>query len=141
MSDVEVDGPMPPEFSGFAAAARKGRLAFPKCARCGRFHWYPMPRCPHCRSADIEWQPVSGPAQVFSFTIVRYPFDKRRADALPYVVALVTFADAPGVRLITNIVGPDSLDVAIGDDVEPQFAPGDPVGAVVSFRRVRGDVK
>lgn len=133
--DIEA---LPPEFSGFAAAAREGHIAFPKCGRCGRFHWYPMPRCPHCRSADIAWQPVSGSAEVFSFTIVRYPFDKRRAEGLPYVVALVTFVDAPGVRLITNIVGDDALDVAIGDRVEPVFASDDPSCAVVVFRRSKG---
>lgn len=129
---------VPPEFDGFAANAREGRIAFPKCTACGRFHWYPMPRCPHCRSAGIRWQAVTGVGEVFSFTIVRHPFDTRRADALPYVVALVTFADAPDVRLITNIVGPDALSVAIGDKVEPVFAPDDPCEAAVVFRRTKG---
>lgn len=138
MSEAAAVEVHPPEFDGFAAHARDGRVAFPKCADCGRFHWYPMPRCPHCHSGDITWQPIAGRGEVFSFTIVRYPFDKRRADALPYVVALVTFADAPGVRLITNIVGEGALDVAIGDRVAPIFAPDDPRGAVVVFQRSKG---
>lgn len=138
MSDIDAAGPRPPELDGFLANARQGRIAFPRCGACGRFHWYPMPRCPHCRSSAIAWQPVAGRAEVFSFTIVRHPFDKRRAEALPYVVALVTFADAPGVRLITSIVGAGALDVSIGETVEPLLAPDDPLGAVVTFRRSKG---
>lgn len=138
MSETDVAGPMPPEFDGFLANVSDGRIAFPRCRACGRFHWYPMPRCPHCRSTDIDWQPVAGPAQVFSFTIVRHGFDKRRAAALPYVVGLVTFADAPGVRLVTNIVGTGALEIAIGDAVVPIFASDDPHGAAVVFRRKKG---
>ena len=63
-----------------------------------------MPRCPHCRGHDITWRPIAGRAEIFSFTHVLHPFDKSRAHTLPYVVALVIFADAPGIRLITNIV-------------------------------------
>lgn len=126
-----------PEFEGFAANAREGRLAFPWCGACGRFHWYPMPRCPHCRAAGIAWKPVSGNGDVFSFTEVRHAFDKSRRGQLPYIVALVTFADAPGVRLVTNIIGADAADVRIGDAVAPVFPDRGDVTATVTFRRVR----
>lgn len=108
-----------PEFRSILKSAEAGQICFPRCGDCHRFHWYPMPLCPHCRSAHIEWRPVQGPAQLFSWTVVRHPFDAKLADMVPYVVGLVTFADAPGVRLITNIVDADAATLRIGMELEP----------------------
>ncbi len=108
-----------PEYAGFAANLAEGRLAFPRCRDCGRFHWYPKPVCPHCRSTAIEWRPVRGRGVVYSFTTVHHAFDEKWRGSLPYVVALVTFEDAPGVRLITNLTGVAPKDVRIGAAVEP----------------------
>lgn len=127
---------MLPEFAGFFENAREGRLAFPHCPACDRFHWYPMPRCPHCQNAGWLWRPVSGPGEIHTFTSVRHAFDKSWGDRLPYTVALVTIADAPGVRLITNIVDAAPSDLRIGDPVEPIFpAPHGPMDLIV-FRPV-----
>jgi len=126
----------PPEFDGFFAALGHRALAFPCCAACGRFHWYPMKRCPHCGSGDIGWQEVGGEGEVFSWTAVRHAFDPAYADRLPYVVALVEFADAPGVRLVTNVAA-DPAALRIGMKVRPAFAAGDAPDAV-AFRPVDG---
>lgn len=130
MADVD----MPPEFAGFFEAARNGKLAFPRCGDCGRFHWYPMPRCPHCRSHRLTWATIAGQGEIFSFTEVRHAFDKRRRDRLPYVVGLVTFADAPGVRLITNIVDALPAGLRIGQKVEPVFPSDAAEPILVHFR-------
>jgi uncharacterized OB-fold protein len=128
----------PPEFAGFAANAREHRIAFPHCEACRRFHWYPMPQCPHCQSGRIAWKPVSGAGTIFSFTEVRHAFDKSRRDRLPYIVAMVTFHDAPGVRLITNVVGADLAELAIDANVEPVFPPSGDPDATVCFRLTKG---
>lgn len=137
MSEGDAASLNSPEFDGFRTNASQGRLAFPRCNACKRFHWYPMPRCPHCRSAEIAWAPIDGRGEIFSYTIVRHAFDKSRRDQLPYTVALITFADAPGVRLITNIIEADAGALAIGDAVEPVFAK-DGGAAPVLFRPARG---
>ena len=108
-----------PLFRSFFVAARAGSLAFPWCGACERFHWYPMPRCPHCRGAGIEWRPVVGTAKVYSWSVVRHGFDAAWAERLPYIVALLEFADAPGVRLITNLVDIDPEAVEMGMPVTP----------------------
>ena len=113
--------PLNAEFAGFFDSARRGALSFPRCGTCTRFHWYPMPLCPHCRSADVRWQAVSGRGELFSFTSVRHAFDPKRAGQLPYTVGLVTFADAPGVQFITNIIGAPAEDLRIGMPVEAVF--------------------
>jgi len=123
-----------PEFAGFRENARAGYVAFPHCRTCGRFHWYPMPLCPHCRGRDIEWRRVAGTAEIFSFTRVMHPFDPSRVGALPYIVALVTFPDAPGVRLITNIIGEGLDALRIGQTVVPRFTSDEYGRPMVVFR-------
>lgn len=122
-----------PEFAGFFAHARQGHLCFPYCQACGRFHWYPMPRCPHCQHAGWHWQRVSGAGEIFSFTTVRHAFDQSRRDALPYVVALITFADAPGVRLVTNIDA-EAGALRVGQRVEPVFGASNGNDGRIVFR-------
>jgi len=107
-----------PEFHAFFAHLREGRVAFPRCNDCGKLHWYPMKLCPHCQSSDIGWQPMRGPGELWSWTIVRHPFDPSYADKVPYVVALVTYPDAPGIRLIANIEGVPLDGLKIGMPLE-----------------------
>ena len=123
-----------PEFTGFFDSVRRGVLSFPRCGACSRFHWYPMPLCPHCRSADVRWQTVSGRAELFSFTSVRHAFESKYVDRLPYTVGLVTFADAPGVQFITNIVDAPAEALAIGMPLEAVFDRADE--GLVLFRPV-----
>jgi len=125
---------MPPEFAGFFDNARAGRLAFPHCPDCGKFHWYPMPRCPHCLGRAIEWRRIDGTGEIFSFTRVMHPFDKARAHRLPYIVALVIFSDAPGIRLVTNIVSDGAAELRIGMAVTPLFGTDDDGRALVEFQ-------
>lgn len=54
MTDEQI-----PEFAPFWRNVAERRLCFPRCEACGRFHWYPLTRCPHCFSADIEWRASS----------------------------------------------------------------------------------
>ncbi len=107
-----------PEFVGYFEGLRSGKISFPFCKACGRSHWYPMPLCPHCLSDRITWRPVSGTGKVWSWTVVRHAFDKRFTDKLPYVVALITFEEAPGIRLVANLEGATDSDLRIGLSVE-----------------------
>ena len=100
-----MTAPHLPEHVEFFEHLRAGNLCFPRCRDCNLFHWYPKSACPHCQSAALTWRAVAGRGEVFSFTVVHHAFDEKSKGRLPYIVALVTFADAPGVRLITNIVG------------------------------------
>lgn len=107
------------EFLPFWEGLRAGRISFPKCEDCGRLHWYPMKRCPHCKSSRIAWTAVQGEGTLHTFTIVRFPFSPELRDQLPYVVALVEFPDAPGVRLITQLVDVPHEAIRIGMKLKP----------------------
>jgi uncharacterized OB-fold protein len=91
-----------------------------------------MKACPHCRSRAISWQRIDGTGSLYSWTIVRHAFDPAYRDRLPYIVALVEFPDAVGVRLIANLdADPNAL--AIGMAVKPRFADGVRNGTTVTF--------
>ena len=118
-----MTAPHLPEHVEFFEHLRAGNLCFPRCRDCNLFHWYPKSACPHCQSAALTWRAVAGRGEVFSFTVVHHAFDEKSKGRLPYIVALVTFADAPGVRLITNIVGVAPEALRIGAAVQPVFPP------------------
>lgn len=89
-------------------------LAFQRCTSCGTFRNPPVPICYHCRSTGTEWSPVSGEGTVYSFTIVTHPVAPELASKGPFNIALVEFPDAPGVRLITNVVDAEPAELSVG---------------------------
>jgi len=109
-----------PSTEPFWQAARERRLVAPRCADCGRFRLPPTPFCPHCQSTAVDWTELSGRAVVYTFTVVRgYP----GLPDITLVPAVVDLPDAPGARLVTNVVGCDPADVAIGAELTVDFHP------------------
>ncbi len=112
----------PGEFRPFWDGLRRQRISFPRCTACGRTHWYPMNRCPHCLGGDFDWPAVSGRASLHSWTVVRRAFSPEWTARLPYVVGLVEFGEVPGTRLITNIVDCALADLAVDMALDPVFS-------------------
>jgi uncharacterized OB-fold protein len=77
-----------------------------------------MPGCPHCGSAEVAWVRVAGIGRVFSYTVIHHASVPALQEHLPYNVVLVEFDDAPGVRLITNLVDSSHDSIEIGMQVE-----------------------
>lgn len=109
-----------PATEPFWQAARERRLVAPRCADCGTFRLPPTPFCWRCQSAGVDWTELSGRAVVYTYTVVDgYP-------GLPDVTlvpAVVDLPDAPGARLVTNVVGVDPADVSIGTELTVDFHP------------------
>jgi hypothetical protein len=104
----------------FWQAAKEERLVAPKCADCGTFRLPPTPFCPSCQSKNVDWTELSGQAEVFSFSVVHgFP----GIPDITLVAAVLDLPDAPGARLVSDIVGVDPASVAIGDRVEVFFSP------------------
>lgn len=117
-------------------AAAEHRLVVQRCDACGTARHPPSPVCPTCAATGVRWDDVAPRGVVYTFTVVRQPFLPGTEDVVPYVVAAVELDDAPGVRLFTNVVGPDALDVAIGDAVDIVFEDMGPEYAVPRAVRV-----
>jgi uncharacterized OB-fold protein len=87
----------------FWSALANGSLSFPRCSNCLHFQWYPEDACDDCHSQDLVWTPVRPSASVHCFTVLRRAllpgFDT------PLTIVLVDIDEAPGVRMITNLIG------------------------------------
>jgi len=104
----------------FWQAAKEDRLVAPKCADCGTFRMPPTPFCPSCQSREVEWPRLSGRAVVYSFSVVHgFP----GLPDITLVAAVLDLPDAPGARLVSNVIDVDPAKVEIGDEVEVVFAP------------------
>ncbi len=97
-------------------AAAEHRLVVQRCTSCGRTRLPPAPVCAACRSAEADWQEVSGRGQVYTYTVVHRPISA--GQALPFVVAVIALEDSGGLRLLSNLVGVDPERVEIGLPVE-----------------------
>jgi uncharacterized OB-fold protein len=107
-----------PSTEPFWLAARERRLVAPRCAGCGTFRLPPTPFCWRCQSAAVNWTELSGRASVYTYTVVDgYP----GLPDITLVPAVVDLPDAPGARLVTNIVGVHPADIAIGTELTVDF--------------------
>lgn len=115
--------------------AREDKLLLQRCGDCGTLRFFPRLLCTECGSENTEWDEVSGRGTVQSFTVVhRAAFPEFQAQT-PYIIALIDLEEGP--RMMTNIIGDDAHDVAIGDAVTVAFEERGRDGAKVpQFRRV-----
>lgn len=102
----------------FWLAAKDNRLTACQCGNCGHFRMPPSPFCPECQSMDVNWPELSGRATVFSFAVVHgFP----GLPDITLVPVVVDLDDAPGARLVTNVIGIDADDVVIGMPLQVDF--------------------
>ena len=102
-------------------AAREGRLVVQRCAACGDHQFPPEVGCSNCGGDALEPTEVLGQGSVYSFTVVRQAFDPAFASQLPFVIGLIELEDAPGMRMLTNIVDIEPEAVHVGMPVEVTF--------------------
>jgi uncharacterized OB-fold protein len=102
-------------------ATLRHELVAQRCDACGRFQWGPEWICHHCHAFDVGWAPVPGTARIHSWERVWHPVHPALKSAVPYVVLLVEFPDADGIRMIGNLAGDPRAEVVIGATVLPVF--------------------
>jgi uncharacterized protein len=107
----------------FWSGTDKGELKVKRCGDCSRHHWPPRLGCPYCGSGKLEWVAVGTKGEVFSWTVVHRSQTPGFETETPYAVVLVELGDAPGVRMIGNLVNcaPDKLKAGLV--VEAVFTP------------------
>jgi len=102
-------------------AAKRHRLVAQRCNACSAWQWSPEWICHACHSFDVGWGEPPGRARIFSWQRVWHPVHPALTGGVPYVVLLVEFPDAGGIRMIGNRVGDPRAPVPIGAEVEPVF--------------------
>lgn len=124
MSLFPTDMPLPAitdDTRPFWDGCRRRVLLVQRCTRCAAFRHPPSPVCWQCRSFDHEWVASSGRGTLFSYAVVHRAFLRSLADRVPYTVAVVALDDAPGVRLVSNVLDAAPETLAVGLPLEVVF--------------------
>jgi uncharacterized OB-fold protein len=112
-----------PEAKPFWDAAAQNKLVMQDCNDCGAWVWTPRPLCNECGSERVEWTPMSGKGEIYSFTVIRQVVGRAASQAfapdIPYVIAWVDLDEGP--RMITNIVSCPVEEVKLGMKVSVLF--------------------
>jgi uncharacterized OB-fold protein len=106
----------------FWQAAKERRLTACRCADCGAFRMPPRPFCPVCRSRNVQWPTLPGTATVYSYAVCHKSPYPEVAD-FTYIPVVVELDGAPGVRLVSNVVGVDPGAVTIGMRLQVDWHP------------------
>jgi hypothetical protein len=109
-----------PHTAPFWEAAKQRRLVAQQCSDCKRFRLPPTPFCPNCQSTNVDWPQLSGRGVVYSFSVVHGLPGHPDITLLPVIVDL---PDAPGARLVSNIIDVDPDTVEIGAELAVDFTP------------------
>ncbi|MFE5792200.1 Zn-ribbon domain-containing OB-fold protein [Streptomyces sp. NPDC056503] len=112
-------------------AAAEGRLLLRRCRACARPHHYPREFCPHCWSEDVDWEPASGRARLYTWSVVHRNDLPPFGDRVPYVAAVVDLAEGP--RMMTEVVDVPEGDLRVDMELEVAFRTGEDGVAVPVF--------
>lgn len=129
MSAQAAAAPRLPELDAdnraFWTSGAQGQLKMCYCAHCSHFIHPPSAACSVCAGTDLDYRAVSGRGQVVSYSVNYQPWLPQQA--VPFVLATVELQEQKGLWLISNIVGCEPEQVAIGLDVQVCFEPHDDV--------------
>jgi uncharacterized OB-fold protein len=117
---------------GFWDHARGEKLSVQRCESCSDVHYPGSPVCPKCLSENQSWMPVSGRGTLLSWVRFHRAYWDSFRDELPYLVCLVGLEEGP--LLVSNIVGGDPGENAIGSKVEVVFEKVDDELTLPKFR-------
>ena len=115
-------------------ATNNNQLLLQHCKSCGRYRFPPQHLCPNCWSEDVEWLPVSGKGEVYTFAIARQAIRPDWRDKVPYVVALVQLDEGP--KIFSNVIDCAPENVEIGMKVAVTFEHVTEEMALPKFRPV-----
>ena len=123
-----------PETREFWDATAQDRLLLRRCRDCGAVIWYPRAICPECSSLQTEWFEAAGRGRIYSYT-VNHRGEGAYQGVPPFVLAYVELDEGP--RVMTNIVGAEPGELAVGLPVEVVFHDTGDGAALPRFQPMR----
>ncbi|WP_433598220.1 Zn-ribbon domain-containing OB-fold protein [Nocardia sp. CA-135953] len=104
----------------FWRSGADGVLRMQLCRSCGKFQHPPSPVCFRCLSREVVFQPVSGQATVYTFTINHQQWSPGLA--VPFVVIIAELAEQPGLRFASRLIDVEDVSqVHIGMRIAVRF--------------------
>jgi len=117
----------------FWDASRRHELVIQRCDACGAWRFPPELACAACGSRASSWTAVSGRATLYTWTLAYPPLLPYFAERAPWPVAVVQLEEGP--RLVTNLVGIEVAEYAIGMPLQVDFEDLDDETTLPVFRR------
>jgi uncharacterized OB-fold protein len=115
-----IPAPQPSALSApFWEGCQRGELLFQRCGDCGAATHTPAFICSRCTSRALTWERSSGRGAIYSWTTVWRP--QIPAFEVPYAPIVVDMDE--GWQMLSNLVGCDHADVAVGLAVAVEFHP------------------
>jgi uncharacterized OB-fold protein len=119
-------------YQAYWEGAREEKLMIQRCSHCRHWIHFPEPRCPHCASNELCFEPVSGCGHVESYSIVERSFVQ--GFDTPYALAWIALPEQAGLRVLANIIDCPLASIQINQAVHcvfeqrgeftlPQFTP------------------
>ena len=108
-----------PEMQAFYEGARRQELRVQRCTGCGALRFPARAICSACLSSKVEWAPVSGRGEVFSFNVMHQVYHPGFAEEVPYAVVVVKLAEGP--KMNSNLLGVPPSEIHIGMPVRVVF--------------------
>ena len=129
MTDRMLPAAVGPNAEFYAFLAR-GELRLQRCTACGEWRHPPRHRCAACGSDAAGWEPASGRAKVFSWTITHRAVDP--AFTPPY--AIVVAETEEGARLVGNLRGMEPSELALDLPLVIEIEPANDAVGLLWFR-------
>ena len=98
-------------------ACKEGRLTVQRCRDCDAYTFIPQPCCGECLGENLEWVESKGRGSLYSFSTVYRP--QQPVFETPYTVVIVELEE--GYHMLSNLIGVEPEDVAIGTPLEVFF--------------------
>jgi uncharacterized OB-fold protein len=84
-----------------------GAFVVQRCTECGTQQHPPEEVCHACNAMRFDGVEMAATGTVYSFTVAHYAANAALSDSVPYTIVLVSLDDAPHVRVVGNLSGPD----------------------------------
>ena len=94
------------------------RLEAVKCLNCSTVIFPPRPKCPKCKTTDLEKIKLPEKGKIISYTVIHNAPQKFTL-YVPYIVGLIELED--GTRIISQITDCTPEEIELGMPVEAVF--------------------
>ena len=108
-----------PQTAPYFEAAKSGTLRLQCCSSCAAWAFPYRERCQRCGATGLDWKDASGKATLYGHALLRRVYHPRHEGRLPIVLAQVDTAE--GVRMWTNLVDVDDVEISVGMPLQVAF--------------------
>ena len=102
----------------FWDSAREHKVKIQRCDSCGKFRFPPSPSCYYCGQIGATWKLIEGIGTVYSWIVIHHPVDKRLANEVPFIVALVEIAEGPRIVGRMHESNPENMRAGMAVQIE-----------------------